>query len=161
MLLIISAVLMMTKNGDQHDSQFFFLLGLYWKWWSPQISEMIDVLVEYWVGKSLQVSSWEQVGIYCQSTAARHICQVNHRPLRMVPEAWLWVCVCVSKVHGWYKQSSFEELLNLINVSDELLSVVLKPGIMSTKKSRENSNAVFRRIRGSAHEAKLSPKLIF
>lgn len=142
---------------------FFFLFGLYWEWWSPRISEMIDVLVEYWVGKSLQVSSWEQVGIYCQSAAARHICQVNHRPLRMVPEAWLCVCVwmCVSKVHGWYKHSSFEELLNLISVSYELLSVVWKPHIMSTKKSRENSDAVFRRIRGSAHEAKLSPKLIF
>lgn len=44
------------------------------------------------IGKSPQVSTWDQVGIYCQSTAPQHICHVSHRPLRMiVPEA----CVCV------------------------------------------------------------------
>lgn len=50
-------------------------------------------------GKSPQVSTWDQVGIYCQSTAPQHICHVSHRPLRMiVPEAC--VCACVRKETG-------------------------------------------------------------
>lgn len=44
-------------------------------------------------GKACRFPHEAQMGIYCQSTAPQHICQVNHRPLRRaVPEACVFLC---------------------------------------------------------------------
>lgn len=91
-MLIISIRVMMTNDGDQSDIQPFVYFLLYWQRWPPRISAMIDGVRECWGGKP--AGFLMRAGGYMLS-APQHICQVNHRSLRMtVPEACRGVCLC-------------------------------------------------------------------
>lgn len=79
-------------------------------------------------GKSLQVSTWSQLGIYCRSTAPQHICQVNHRPPRTtVPEAWLcivWERITGNRLGEGTLHSAFWSLIQICSLCHR----VVRPG---------------------------------
>jgi len=60
-------------------------------------------------GKSLQVPTWDQLSIYCQSKAPKHICQVNHWPMRTPVACLKFVPVGVK--NRKLKQSKSEVML--------------------------------------------------